>query len=247
VDDSLAYSLGLGVKRNASEAEKWRVKSAAAKKKLWRDKLCSRGYKYTKFLGDGSYGVVYIACKKEEKESEECKYAAKIQFKDLGTYRDEVKLIKLFNTKGVGPKLIEDWECTIYGITYGFMIIDRWDGELEIGDKLNERLVNKLQSQLEAIWELGYIHLDIKPPNILVKRNDRKEITDVNVTDFGLTEKKDSDNFSKRTYWEYHSSMYLNNPFDTTWKNPQIIDTAMLEAIRKNGYIVPDYNINLTE
>ena len=53
-------------------------------------------------------------------------------------------------------------------------------------DVLTTRLWSKLKSQLSTIHQLGYLHLDIKLDNVLIKVDDKNQIKDVTLNDFGL-------------------------------------------------------------
>lgn len=98
---------------------------------------------------------------------------------------------------------------------------------------LEPHIIKKLRYQIEKIHDLGYIHYDITPANILIKKDSFGNIIDIALTDFGLTRKKtDILNVDPLQHYNFHKS---NNPefyqqvsFDMIQKNPILYDYSFL-------------------
>jgi tRNA A-37 threonylcarbamoyl transferase component Bud32 len=155
-------------------------------------KTCLHGYDVMALLGSGTFGVVHQACDIDQN----CNYAIKMQSiesdstdgedisPELERWRSEAKITEMFSEMyGIGPKFVAFWECE----DIGFIVTDRWDGSLKKGERLTPDQIAKLEVQLRTLNDNGWVHSDALEKNILVKRNRTKEITDVTLTDFGLT------------------------------------------------------------
>jgi hypothetical protein len=172
----------------------------------------------------------------------------------LEEYEKEVKLIKFFNENDIGPKMKENWTCEYngksidydyrsrkiekeYSKTYGVIIMEKWDRALKIGDVLEEGIFNKLKFQVNKIHELGYIHMDLLPRNILVKTSagDDNKIIGITVSDFGITKKEEAiDGVSFNLLYRNQAATYLDKESDDLQKNKKLLDLAIIAAIEKN-------------
>lgn len=98
---------------------------------------------------------------------------------------------------------------------------------------LSQDIITKLRYQIKKIHELGYIHYDITPANILIKKDSQGKVIDIALTDFGLTRKKtDILNVDPKQHYKFH---FNNNPefyqqvsFDLVQKYPILYDYSFL-------------------
>ena len=152
-------------------------------------KKCFKGYEIQRIIGKGGTGTILLACK------EECDYVAKHIFikdeTDEERFTREAELTRKMSDENIGPKFYGFWRCEDAGI----IILEKWDGELDKNVCINIELINKLQTQVKDLHDMGYIHADIMEKNVLVKK-EGKEIIDITLTDFGLTYEKEY--FSER-------------------------------------------------
>jgi len=139
-------------------------------------------------------------------------------------FNNEVNLHILLNTKNIGPKLYTFWIEN----GFGYMLLEVWDRCLSFNDILSEDLSVKLQNQLTEFHKCGYLHLDIKLDNVLVKIDDKNEIIDLTLTDFGLMPCliNDAKTFKNGDYIEICKNL---NYFP---KNPEKIDNILLEKMK---------------
>ena len=102
-----------------------------------------------------------------------------------------------------------------------------------------------MRNQIKKIHELGYIHYDITPANILIKKDSQGKIIDIALTDFGLTRKKtDILNVDQKQHYNFHKN---NNPefyeqvsFDLIQKYPILYDYSFLYYLEScNPNIIP--------
>lgn len=212
-----------------------------------------KDYRLTKFLGRGSFGIVFQACLKND-----CNYAIKIiNFDNLSLgqtpakFIREANIIKYLALNGVGPRLFDIWLTKTQYYTYGIVVTELWDGELLPTECISHELINKLEKQIEFIHSAGYVHGDIFINNVLVKRKGGR-ILDITLNDFGSVQKsKDwSDIFSLEIENEIFFNYYLNSPqnrylfIDNNYsmqdviKDPQILDRALVYYLRKYCSIV---------
>lgn len=150
-------------------------------------KICLNGYELEKFLAGGTFGAVYKSCNPDG----DCNYVVKIQ--DLNNsdrkieWENEVETTKLLNSYNIGSKYIGAWFCDEDKI--GIIVSELWSGSLasakNIAPCLSKKLINKLTDEIKIINDLGLVHGDILPKNVLVKKNHSGKIIDATVTDFG--------------------------------------------------------------
>jgi len=243
------------------------------KEKIVIPESCLKGYEFEKLIGIGAVGSVNKACRYDKNNfgdkklltpeqfspieqlkplNNDCMYAVKMENlkskNDILSFDDEVKITTLFDKYHIGPKFFGSWKCEN---RIGFIVTELWDGVLpEVSyDILSEPLLEKLNMQIEKIHQLGYIHGDILPKNVLVKYNDNKtEIIDVTLTDFNLTNKiKDwqSDvDYTTKVYDYFKNDQDVNQYFDdneifieNVIDNPKLLDYALLHQL---GYSIQD-------
>jgi serine/threonine protein kinase len=190
-----------------------KIKLKFQTERLYINKICLKGYKLEKYIAEGGYGLVYQACDTENK----CNYAIKIQplyFNNetrIDDWLREVKLTGILNIEhDIGPKFIGAWLCEEDQV--GIIISELWDGQLDNFVCPPKYLIEKLQKQIDIINNLGYVHGDIRPRNILVKKNKENEIIDVTLTDFGTVNTPEQWKQDEKDYGFIKS--YYNDHFD---------------------------------
>jgi len=238
---------------------------------------CFKDYIFKQFLGKGTYGSVFRVCRNEPRGNsstknnlverstknsltgngliENCSYTIKIIM--LGgenldqipaDFIRETNLIKELSRNGVGPIFYDAWVCKpSIGYPFGCVITELWDGELLPTDCLPDDLIVKLEIQINTIHDLGYIHGDIFTKNILVKRDSRKNVTDVTLNDFGTVATVEnwrnimmSDGGNRFYNGNYMLSPINRNYFidnelelDDVINDPKILDYAVLYYLRE--------------
>jgi len=140
-------------------------------------------------------------------------------------FNDEVRLHTLFNSKNVGPILYASWIEN--GL--GYMVLEVWDRHLENGETLTEKEYSKIKNQIQTIHKCGYLHLDIKSDNILVKLDQNNEIIDITITDFGLMPVSIRDALEKGAHFDVCNRLkyFPNKPEDVDMKLLEIMKTQL--------------------
>jgi serine/threonine protein kinase len=216
---------------------------------------CMQGYEIKNLLGKGTYGSVHLAINPKNINPNK-KYAIKFQnlyvdknkFPDPITYQklknflrqdflDEVNISELFSKYSIGPIIYHAWICE--DIDIGVTVTEFWDkaaNDINELCNLNPELVKKLRNQIIKIHNLDYIHYDIKPANILIKKDYLGNIIDITLTDFGLSLKRPKVQDSL-VFYNYHKNIapnfYKNITLQMVKKNPIIFDYGVLYEIEK--------------
>lgn len=154
-------------------------------------KIGDTSYQIPNILAEGAYGVVFDVCDNLDK----CNYVMKVQlieFEDQVTdFKKELDYSTIFSKKKVSPRLYDGWLCTEIideiQFTVGILVYEKWDGELLVNDVLSKKMLAKWKRMIKVIHKAGYVHADLYPKNILVKRDDDGEVVDMVITDFGLS------------------------------------------------------------
>ncbi|MCP4656011.1 MAG: protein kinase [bacterium] len=166
-----------------------------------------RGYRFSEYLGGSSRGSVHLAWDetlgrqvaiKTLSEKIEAGSVAEARFlreaRAMATIEHpNVVRIYHFATEGGRAFIIMEY---VEGETLAERLAER--GPLPVDEALD--IVRQVAEALEAAWEKGIIHRDVKPSNILIDRRQR-----VRVADFGL---------AKRT-WDEDTSVgsFLGTPY----------------------------------
>lgn len=229
---------------------------------------CLQGYEIEKLLGSGTYGAVHLA-KKLYDINPKKKYAVKFQnlYIDKSYYKnpiqyekdkkkmenefiEESNIASLFLKNSIGPKLYQVWICS--DIEIGVTVTELWDSALKKEElcNLSPLLVKKIRDQILKIHDLGYIHYDIKPDNILVKKDWTGKIIDITLADFGLAAKSTIKQDSL-VFYNYHKQyapdFYKKITLEMTKINPYLFDYGLLYQMEKcnPNVVLGPYPVNL--
>lgn len=161
----------------------------------------SSDFSIGKKLGQGGAGDVYNATPNEQLFLARCegrRIVAKVLKDPYGdisnSFRQEVAIMSLFRTHPNFATMVGFYERDhiIFMILYEEKSMDHWIKRLK---PRALRIVIKLSSQianaLSALHDAGIVHLDLKPPNILLDRDQRGNYC-AKLTDFGYANIIDS-------------------------------------------------------
>ncbi len=216
-------------------------------------KKCLKGYEIKQLLGKGSSGAVFAACLEDD-----CSYAVKImnvQDEEAeADFQRETMITDELSLEGIGPEYIGQWLCKDQQL--GLIVTEKWDGsllDLQTAERcilISEQLLDKLLNQIKKIHQMGYLHLDILPKNILYKK-DQHAITDVTLTDFGIL--KEELEFINNT--ELSEDMYIyhmpqvgefyrkyNIEHQDILRYPKLLDYGYITYLKEcNNLPTPEY------
>jgi serine/threonine protein kinase/Tol biopolymer transport system component len=172
------------------------------------------GYVVDAVIGQGGMGIVY----RGRNEATGDVVALKLMAPHLShstSFRE-----RFINEASLGPRLNHPNVVPIYGsgeadgeLYIAMQLIDGQDlksllaaeGRLDISHTLS--IVRKVASALDAAHEVGIVHRDVKPQNIMVATIDGKE--EVFVTDFGLVRPTSSEASVSQTGQVFGSVPYM--------------------------------------
>jgi len=144
-------------------------------------------------LGAGASGAVHQLCLGTG--AADCTFAAKFEPINepwqLEHARKEAGLQQALAQYGVGPRYFGAFYCEHDRM---FVIVtELWDGgALRSGELMPMPLVRRLEAQIAKMHALGWMHSDVLPKNVLVRRDALRRIVDVTLADFGLSRRFDS-------------------------------------------------------
>lgn len=174
-------------------------------------------YIFSKKLGSGKYGKVYLAISKKSQE----KFAIKvIKLKSVEDTDDLVNELD-FLQKLDNPNLIKYYEFyrdseKLYFVTqlceggelFEFIINNHPFPEL-----IAKTIMYQLFQGVKYMHERGVMHRDLKPENILLVRPD--DVTDIRIVDFGLSIETDKNDNKKVGTPYYIAPEVLNRDYDS--------------------------------
>ena len=140
-------------------------------RKLLYDCSLSKVWKKSRKVGSGAYGNVYLAC-----HYNDCEYVMKVQQFNEQAKAEIDAYMSLKNIR-VLPKMFAAWICR--GKMY--MVLEK----LKICECSPTVLIKKVETLLEKMLHVGWLHGDIHPGNVMCTQNNR-----VLLIDFGFSMKK---------------------------------------------------------
>ena len=217
-------------------------------------------YDLQKKIGEGAYGKVYLASRKGSSKNElVVKVQRLVDDEALIEFNKESELTKMLSAKhNIGPKFFNAWYCTGKSMenTVGYIVAEKMDGDLLSLLNPNKNsykfLPNVLVSKkgllkflenLQLLHNLNYVHADLMPKNVLVKvktQDNFKIITDLVMTDFGLTDKKEvlkSNPEWLETLYDYTKQNYrktMSIKLNDVMKDPSLLDLEFVNFLESN-------------
>ena len=217
-------------------------------------------------IGEGAYGRVFKAC-----EQADCRKVVKVQIlPDNEAQNDFVKeanFTSIASDNDFGPRLFS--ACVTDGKrlfdlftgrgrfslvplrdqpSIGLMVSELWDGSLEeiIADRAvwcARSVFQALESRVARMHELGIVHADLLPKNVLYKHDQSGRIIDLIPTDFGVSFYA-TDFATFPVDWQFKLAQYnLKNPNQPTWsaieQTPRLRDVTW-EDIQQDPFLLDE-------
>lgn len=145
-----------------------------------------RRYRIIKRIGRGSFGAVYQAKKKGNVVALKLINMREVSREQFVV---ECEMAKVFSELNSGPTFVKSWRVPKEQV--GVIVAELWDTNLSkymnhSGRKSVPKLVvEKIQSQLDRIHDIGISHFDLHADNILLRLTDEGKVCDATLTDFG--------------------------------------------------------------
>jgi len=161
-------------------------------------------------LGEGGFGKVFLACAGDRcKLPSDYRLVMKIQPVREQKFERELEFTKLASDLGVGPymsfwcgdirpELVEVLNLDA-AERFAVIVLDRWDVDLAhlkpnlirgstLRSTRNRKTVeNILREKINRLHTAGVIHADLLPKNVLLRVDPDFNITDVCLTDYGIS------------------------------------------------------------
>lgn len=167
---------------------------------------------------------------------------------DLEEFIDEATLYLLFHDNNIGPNVSDTWYTYEKKIkSYkGYIVTDKMDCDLMSLMKstkdynyllkeniyITKKSIKELKYEIIKLHQLGYIHADLMPKNILVELKNNV-ITRMCITDFGLTDKRKymANQEWMNTLLKYHKDHYpfMKQTIRDVIVYPEILDLQIFE------------------
>lgn len=220
--------------------------------------LEDQGYTMGEKISAGAWGAAFVACT----DASGCDRVTKLvplsktkaemeKYMNKGEFEKEAAISTMMSKLGTGPLVHETFVCDVGPRPVGIIVLDRWDGSLTDAEavRIHEQnaknqpdmypmshfLAQKLTDQVELLHHNGFLHFDILPKNILVKRKGG-EITDVTLTDWGAAkmpgeEAAESFLTALIDYFQHHGLM-LGVDRDAVVADPRVFDYVMISWLQ---------------
>jgi serine/threonine protein kinase len=153
--------------------------------------IVGKTYRLNKKIGEGSFGKIYAATKKDADTNAE-QYAIKLVTKENHQALFENEILMYERLKG--SKYIPSLYSAGTEGKYNYFVMPLLEQNLEqlrasYGTQMNMKVILHLGVQmlnaLEFVHDRGILHRDIKPANFLLKTNEQN-ISELYLIDFGL-------------------------------------------------------------
>ncbi len=153
--------------------------------------IVGKTYRLLKKIGEGSFGKIYAATKKDA-DTDKQQYAVKLITKENHQTLFENEILMYERLKG--SKYIPSLYASGSEGKYNYFVMPLLEQNLEqlrasYGAQMNLKAILYLGMQmlnaLEFVHEKGILHRDIKPANFLLKTNNQN-ISELYLIDFGL-------------------------------------------------------------
>lgn len=153
------------------------------------EKLVSKGWIISDFLGAGGVGEVFALCHKQHK----CSRVIKIESLHNGTgiFHREVSMLEQAHEYGISPIMYDSWICSNVTVYFkepqetihtdvGFIVMDRWDGTCEDFRSqccsIDKQMVMDLAMKMDRFtYETNLYNFDINSNNVFVKLDKEKK------------------------------------------------------------------------
>lgn len=168
---------------------------------------------------------------------------------ELDDFINEATLYLLFNDNSIGPCVLDTWYTINDKRFNGYIITLKMDCDLlklmednksskynnyalKDNFKVKREAIRGLKYEVLKLHNLGYVHCDLMPKNILVKLEE-DTITKMTITDFGLTDKRKHLNTDEwiNTLYKYHTEHYpfMKYTQDDIKAQPELLDFQIFE------------------
>ncbi len=187
-----------------------------------------------------------------------CKYIMKIskyEKRDYGSteienlmkyFKEEVKISKIMGINAIGPRVYESAIMSVsnYDKIILLMVLEKYEIDLhdfvsnyEINKQQAKYIIKQLKDKVNRMHQLGYVHCDIKPANIILN-NITSDTPDVALIDFGTSfYRTGTSDFSETIFYYYVKNGIL--PF------VKIYEKNKAKGIKDSEYIGDDYKTNV--
>ncbi|MGL5347202.1 MAG: protein kinase domain-containing protein [Peptostreptococcaceae bacterium] len=217
--------------------------------KYYAPKDIINGYTILKIIGQGRYGIVYLA---ENNKSE--KFIIKQLKKDMLEkslsklfYEEEIlkklddpsfpKFVDNFKDEDTIGYIIEYIDGTVFEDLLGFIVFKKED---------IYHIASQLLDIISILQENNIVHRDIRPPNVMVKKN-----KDLVLIDFGLARYINNKRYVKEMdYWflgDFLIHLYYTSYYKSTgseekpWYDELDISEKEILFLKKLMGIIPPY------